>query len=193
MGCKLTSLSRYRKHMATLGTLAVSATVAVGVASASSGSGGLGTGGTGPSGGGGGGSSSSDAAFPVRGKVTWGDGLGAGRGHQGQDLLAKCGKAVVAAQPGRVQMRDSHSAAGNYVVIDGTGRRKDTVYMHLLKRASVRKGARVEAGEVIGRVGSTGRASACHLHFEMWSAPGYYEGGSPVNPKPFLRSAHRKR
>ena len=59
--------------------------------------------------------------FPIRGKHTYGDGLGAGRGHDGQDLMAKCGKPVVAVWPGRVQMIDYHGAAGNYVVVDGKG------------------------------------------------------------------------
>ena len=32
----------------------------------------------------------------------------------------------------------------------------------------------------------TGNASTCHLHFEIWTAPGWYEGGSPRDPKPDL-------
>ena len=124
--------------------------------------------------------------FPVVGKHTYGDGLGAGRDHQGQDLLADCGKRVVAAQAGRVQQRAYHGAAGNYVVIDGKGRLQDAVYMHLMRRAEVGKGERVAAGETVGRVGDTGNTSACHLHFELWSDPGYYEGGKPIDPAPFL-------
>ncbi len=60
--------------------------------------------------------------FPVKGKHTYGDGLGAGRGHQGQDLLAKCGKPIVAAQPGKVKVKDYQAGgAGNYVVVKGKG------------------------------------------------------------------------
>ena len=131
------------------------------------------------------------AFFPLRSRFDWGDGLGAGRGHQGQDLLTKCRKPVLAVQPGRVQVRKRHSAAGNYVVIDGRGKRKDAVYMHLLRKARVRKGERVEAGEQIGLVGRTGRASACHLHFELWSGDGWYEGGRPIDPEPSLRKWRR--
>jgi murein DD-endopeptidase MepM/ murein hydrolase activator NlpD len=138
-------------------------------------------------------SGSSDGQFPVIGKHTYGDGLGAGRDHQGQDLLADCGNRVVAAQPGRVQLRDSHASAGNYVVIDGQGQLEDTVYMHLQRRAEVGKGERVAAGQTIGRVGDTGNAGACHLHFEMWSEPGYYEGGKPIDPEPDLRRWDRSR
>jgi murein DD-endopeptidase MepM/ murein hydrolase activator NlpD len=132
-------------------------------------------------------SDSSDGVFPVVGKHSYGDGLGAGRDHQGQDLLAKCGKRVVAAQSGRVQMRDYHGSAGYYVVVDGERRLHDTVYMHLQDRPDVGKGERVDAGQTVGRVGDSGNASTCHLHFEIWSEPGYYEGGKPVDPEPYLR------
>jgi murein DD-endopeptidase MepM/ murein hydrolase activator NlpD len=176
----------------TLGAVALSVVVlgAAGAASASTDTGGIGTGEpdpattnttstTGTTG--------SDGVFPVRGKHTYGDGIGAGRGHQGQDILARCGKRVVAAQRGRVAYRDYQGAAGNYVVIDGAGRRADEVYMHLQRRASVRKGERVEAGDPLGRVGDTGDATACHLHFEMWSEPGWYKGGRVIDPRPSLK------
>ncbi len=127
-------------------------------------------------------------AFPIRGKHTYGDGIGAGRGHQGQDIMANCGKKVVAAQPGRVRFVDYQaSGAGHYVVVKRKGKSYDYVYMHMLKRLSVRKGERLVAGEQIGWVGSTGRSTACHLHFEMWRAPGWYRGGRLEDPKPFLR------
>jgi murein DD-endopeptidase MepM/ murein hydrolase activator NlpD len=144
--------------------------------------GGVGTGGTGGYGTGG-----ADGVFPIRGHHTYGDGIGAGRNHQGQDIMAKCGKPVVASQAGRVYLVDYHSAAGNYVVIDAKGKANDTVYMHLLHRSSVREGQRVQAGRQLGLVGQTGDATACHLHFEMWSPPGYYKGGSIVDPLPFLK------
>ena len=132
--------------------------------------------------------------FPIRGRHTYGDGLGAGRGHQGQDLLASCGKPVVAAMSGRVRLVDYQaSGAGNYVVIKGKDRRFDYVYMHMLRRLSVEEGDRVEAGDQIGLVGSTGRSTACHLHFEMWTAPGWYNGGDVANPKPSLKAWDRGR
>jgi murein DD-endopeptidase MepM/ murein hydrolase activator NlpD len=37
-------------------------------------------------------------------------------------------------------------------------------------------------------VGDTGRASGCHLHFEEWTAPGWYAGGKPFDPLPDLRA-----
>jgi murein DD-endopeptidase MepM/ murein hydrolase activator NlpD len=147
---------------------------------------------------GGGGATGSSAevgsgVFPLRGRHTYGDGLGAGRGHQGQDILAKCGKPVVAALPGRVSyVGYQGGGAGNYVVIDGSAGRPDTVYMHLAERAAVRKRERIQAGELLGRVGDTGRASACHLHFEMWSAPGWGKGGGLLDPEPYLRRWDRR-
>ncbi len=129
--------------------------------------------------------------FPVRGPHTYGDGLGAGRGHQGQDILAKCGTRVVAARGGRVHYRKFQSAAGNYVVInlpDG----RSMVYAHLLHPALVRKGERVKTGEKIGLVGRTGDATACHLHFELWSRPGWYKGGRVMNPTPLLKDWDRR-
>ena len=175
-----------RRYAVTIGCVAALAGLATGVASASSGTGGISSDGTS------GGSGSTDAAstadgvFPVRAKHTYGDGLGAGRNHQGQDILAKCGKRVVSALPGRVSHRAYQSAAGNYVVVDGEGKLPDTVYMHLSRRASVRKGQKVAAGTTLGRVGDTGHATACHLHFEMWAPPGWYKGGKLLDPSPSL-------
>lgn len=157
---------------------------AMSAASSKAGTGGIGTGSDeGPT---------TDGTFPVQAPHEYGDGLGAGRGHQGQDLLAKCGKPVVAAQAGRVRFKDYQaSGAGNYVVIKGTDTKFDYVYMHLLRGVEVSKGDRVEAGDTLGQVGSTGDSTACHLHFEMWAAPGWYAGGDLVDPKPFLKDWDR--
>ena len=46
--------------------------------------------------------------FPLLGRHTYGDGFGAGRNHQGQDLFASCGTRVVAARGGRIQTRAYH-------------------------------------------------------------------------------------
>ena len=127
--------------------------------------------------------------FPVQGKYDFGtevNRFGGGRGHKGQDVFATCGTPVVAALSGRVTLAKWQDRAGNYVVIkasDGTGQ----AYMHLQRPASVEKGQTVTAGEPIGLVGDTGRASGCHLHFELWTAPGWYEGGEPIDPLPALR------
>jgi murein DD-endopeptidase MepM/ murein hydrolase activator NlpD len=127
--------------------------------------------------------------FPVRGAHDYGTGenrFGGGRDHRGQDVLAPCGEPVVAALGGRVSDVKWESAAGNYAVVraaNGTSQ----VYMHLRDAASVHAGERIEAGAAIGRVGRTGDASTCHLHFEQWTAPGWYAGGRAVDPLPALR------
>jgi murein DD-endopeptidase MepM/ murein hydrolase activator NlpD len=131
-------------------------------------------------------------AFPLLGDHDFGESgarFGAGRSghtHQGQDVMADCGIPVVAARGGRVQYSGYQSAAGNYVVIDGKGTGYDTAYMHFLQPSPLRAGDQVRTGQPIGLVGSTGSSTACHLHFEIWTAPGWYEGGSPLDPLPFL-------
>jgi murein DD-endopeptidase MepM/ murein hydrolase activator NlpD len=129
--------------------------------------------------------------FPVRGPHSYGDGMGAGRGHEGVDVMASCGTRMVSALKGRVEHRDYHSAAGNYVVIDTKGSPDDLMYAHLIRPSLVQPGQRVSAGQMIGRVGETGNAQGCHLHFEYWSGD-WYGGGSPVDPVPFLKRLDRK-
>jgi murein DD-endopeptidase MepM/ murein hydrolase activator NlpD len=118
--------------------------------------------------------------FPVRGRHSYGDGVGAprvGHTHQGQDVPAACGTKLVAARGGRVQWKAYDGGGGNYVVIDGKKTSHDYVYMHLKKPSPLHKGDRVKTGQKIGLVGATGDATGCHLHFEEWSGPGWYEGG----------------
>ena len=127
--------------------------------------------------------------FPLDVGFEWGDGFGAGRRHGGQDLFADCGSPILAVRSGRVQRAESQARAGNYIVIDGNGTRVDTMYAHMLRRSPLRKGGYVAAGEEIGLVGSSGNASGCHLHFEIWTGPGWYEGGHPMpNVGQLLRS-----
>jgi murein DD-endopeptidase MepM/ murein hydrolase activator NlpD len=173
--------TKHGRRASLAGLMVAAAICGLGAQALAATSGGVGMGGTGGAG------TSAAGVFPVRGHHTYGDGLGAGRDHEGQDIMAKCGKPVVAAQAGRVGFVDYHAAAGNYVVIDAKGKANDTVYMHLLRRTSLRKGQRVRAGQQLGLVGRTGDATACHLHFEMWSPPGWYKGGSVIDPLPYLK------
>ena len=127
--------------------------------------------------------------FPLRGPHSYGDGIGAGRGHQGGDVLARCGQPLVAARAGTVYYNDYQaSGAGNYLVINikGAGGRSH-VYMHMPVRSPLKVGAKVKTGQRIGSVGTTGRSTACHLHFEVWSGPGWYQGGTFLDPIPMLR------
>jgi len=127
--------------------------------------------------------------FPIRGPHGYGEyaaGFGGGRGHQGQDVFAACGTPLVAARGGLVKFKQYHSRAGHYLIIDGERTGVDYAYMHLAAAALVDKGERVRTGQPIGYVGDTGAASGCHLHFEMWRAPGWYSGGAAFDPLPQL-------
>ena len=59
--------------------------------------------------------------------------------------------------------------------------------MHMREPARVTAGQSVTTGQSIGRVGDTGDAEGCHLHFELWTAPGWYSGGHPIDPLPTLK------
>lgn len=130
--------------------------------------------------------------FPVRGPHNFGQSgarFGAGRSghmHQGQDVMADCGTKLVAARGGVVKFKQYQANAGNYVIIDGDMDDVDYGYMHLAEPSPLNEGDHVYTGQQIGVVGDTGDASACHLHFEEWSAPGWYNGGSPFDPLPDL-------
>jgi murein DD-endopeptidase MepM/ murein hydrolase activator NlpD len=135
-----------------------------------------------------------DHVFPVRGRHGYGgsgSGFGSGRAghlHQGHDVFAACGVRLVAARGGTVQYSGYHGAAGNYMVIDGAGSDLDYVYMHMAEPSPFKTGDRVYTGQRIGSVGETGNARGCHLHFELWGAPGWYDGGSPFDPLPSLQA-----
>jgi len=127
--------------------------------------------------------------FPIDGDWEWGGPQthfgDRGGAHDGEDLMADCGTPIVAAAPGRVVVADFHGAAGHHVVIRGDG--FDHVYMHLARAPRHGPGDRVRLGERLGAVGRTGNASACHLHFEIWTKPGWYEGGRARDPRPDLK------
>jgi murein DD-endopeptidase MepM/ murein hydrolase activator NlpD len=132
-------------------------------------------------------------SFPILGDHDYGSegsGFGSARSghtHQGQDVMAACGATLVAARGGRVQTSTWDDAAGNYLVIDGKGSRYDFMYAHLAEPSPLQEGEVVRTGQPIGIVGTTGSSTACHLHFEIWDTPGWYEGGSPFDPLPYLQ------
>lgn len=132
--------------------------------------------------------------FPVQGAYTLGGNdarFGAGRtgyAHQGQDILAASGTPVVTPRAGFVAWRAfQKDGAGHYVVVRGDDGR-DYVFMHLLDGSvAVQKGQAVTAGQQLGAVGSTGRSSGAHLHFEIWPAGWYSSKASrPIDPLPDL-------
>lgn len=131
--------------------------------------------------------------FPVRGPHTFGAAGGlfgaprGGRAHEGQDVMASCGTPLVAAAGGVVSHNRFHGLAGNYLVIDGEG--YDYAYLHLSTPSPLPVGTPVRPGQPIGTVGATGNARGCHLHFEVWTDPGYRRGGRAIDPLPLLRRA----
>jgi murein DD-endopeptidase MepM/ murein hydrolase activator NlpD len=100
--------------------------------------------------------------------------------HTGQDLGAALGTRVYAVAPGRVVAAGPNDGYGNQVVLDHGGG-VQSAYNHL-SVIVVPAGARVRAGQLVGRVGSTGLSTAPHLHFEIRL------GGRPVDPAPVLRA-----
>ncbi len=132
--------------------------------------------------------------FPLPGPHTYGgpDGrFGAprsGHTHQGQDVPASCGEKLYAFEKGEVTVNAyQDGGAGYYVVVHGLLTGTDAVYMHLKAPSWAPAGTGVTAGQQIGKVGDTGDAVGCHLHFERWSVPGWYVGGAPYDPLPELQ------
>lgn len=132
-------------------------------------------------------------AFPVPGEHSFGGAASrfgaprSGHTHQGQDVAAACGQRILAAEGGTVSVNAyQDGGAGNYLVVHGALSGTDYVYMHMKKPSWAPAGYLVHTGEGVGKVGNTGSSSGCHLHFEHWSAPGWYEGGAPFDPLPEL-------
>jgi len=125
--------------------------------------------------------------FPIPSAHTFGDGFGAGRGHQGVDIFAPCATLTVAVMNARVIYSGFQGAAGNYVVLRNKKVKRDYVYMHLQTPSPLLKGQKVVKGQFVGGVGDTGRATGCHLHFEIWRGK-WYRGGSALDPMPSLQA-----
>lgn len=101
--------------------------------------------------------------------------------HDGVDLVAAHGTPVYAASDGIVLGAGPNGGYGNWIQIDHSGDddrgKLSTVYGHLSRFApGLKAGVRVSQGDVIGFVGSTGRSTGAHLHFEILS------NGKPVDP-----------
>ena len=96
--------------------------------------------------------------------------------HEGIDLVAPAGTPVYAAADGVVVGAAPNGRYGNWIRIEH-GDKLATVYGHLMAFApGIEPGESVVRGELIGFVGSTGRSTGAHLHFEV------LDNGKPVNP-----------
>ncbi len=102
--------------------------------------------------------------------------LGYTRMHKGIDFAAPRGTPIYAAGNGTVTYAGRKGGYGKYVMIRHNGN-FSTAYAHMNGYGrGVRRGARVRQGQVIGYVGSTGRSTGPHLHYEI------HRGGQQVNP-----------
>ncbi|MGE5767226.1 MAG: peptidoglycan DD-metalloendopeptidase family protein, partial [Bacteroidota bacterium] len=102
--------------------------------------------------------------------------LGYSRMHQGTDFAAPSGTPIYAAGNGVVEFAGRKGGYGNYVRIRH-GSSYQTAYAHMKGFAKgTKKGARVKQGQVIGYVGTTGRSTGPHLHYEV------HLNGKQVNP-----------
>jgi murein DD-endopeptidase MepM/ murein hydrolase activator NlpD len=93
--------------------------------------------------------------------------LGKTRAHKGVDYAAPSGTPIRAAGNGTISFRGKKGGYGKTVIIEH-GNGKSTLYAHLSRYGrNKKKGKRVEQGDVIGYVGSTGMATGPHLHYEF--------------------------
>ncbi|WP_228479909.1 M23 family metallopeptidase [Microbacterium abyssi] len=126
---------------------------------------------------------SGEVRYPLpSGSYTQGRSIGGG--HNGVDMLAPAGTPIYAAAAGVVRASaDSIGGYGVAIMIDHVvgGQSVSTTYGHMTYGSrQVQAGQRVAAGQLIGLVGSTGRSTANHLHFEVWV------GGSLLEPYSWL-------
>jgi murein DD-endopeptidase MepM/ murein hydrolase activator NlpD len=105
--------------------------------------------------------------------------------HEGIDFIAESGTPIRAAAAGIVVTSERHPQYGNLIEIDH-GNELITRYAHASK-VMIRQGALVKRGQKIAEVGSTGRSTGPHLHFEVRFK------GIAQNPNRFLQNAHQQK
>ena len=133
---------------------------------------------------------STPSGWPVRGYITDGFGLrsnpfggGGSENHPGLDISAPFGTAINATADGIVIFSGVHGGYGNVVVVDH-GYGVTTRYAHM-SRLDVQVGDPVTRGKQLGAVGSTGRSTAPHCHYEVRLQD------RPVNPMSYITTALR--
>jgi murein DD-endopeptidase MepM/ murein hydrolase activator NlpD len=98
--------------------------------------------------------------------------------HTGLDIDGELNDPIYAAAEGKVILSAWDAEHGNHILIDHTHGLK-TEYLHMNKML-VRSGDMVRKGQLIGLVGTTGRSTGTHLHYEV------HVNDAPVNPTPYL-------
>ena len=115
---------------------------------------------------------------PTRGRLTSPFGMRGGSRHTGIDIANSRGTEVKAADAGKVSFAGTRGAYGQLIIIDHENGYQ-TYYAHL-NSMSVSAGTRVHKDQLIGTIGTTGRTTGPHLHFEV------RKNGTPVNPLGFV-------
>jgi murein DD-endopeptidase MepM/ murein hydrolase activator NlpD len=132
-----------------------------------------------------------EAWFPVRGTIDFGSydaRFGVWRGshrHEGQDVFADAGTALVAIRDGSVVETGDDGGRGNYVAIWSPEVDRTFVYLHMRAPTPHAVGDAVQGGDRVGAVGCTGSCWGDHLHLEMRVGRG--TTGKPLDPLPLLR------
>ncbi|WFR67433.1 M23 family metallopeptidase [Curtobacterium flaccumfaciens] len=106
--------------------------------------------------------------------------------HQGLDFNPGMGAPIGAVAAGTVRVSGTYFSYGNAVVIDHVidGRKVATLYGHMMPGSSpLRVGDTVEAGEFVGKVGSSGVSTGAHLHLEV-----LMDGVAPIDPEVWLET-----
>lgn len=103
--------------------------------------------------------------------------LGYNKMHKGVDFAARSGTPIMAAGDGVIEVAGWNGGYGRYIRIRHNGTYK-TAYAHMKAfRRGMKKGTRVKQGQIIGYVGTSGRSTGPHLHYEV------LKGGRQVNPR----------
>lgn len=121
-----------------------------------------------------------NSPFGLR-KMPWEEG---GRLHEGVDIAAPAGSAVRATMGGVVLRRGVDGGYGRFIEVRHASG-LTSLYAHLGRVAPLKAGTVVKPGQVVGYVGSSGRSTGAHLHFEI-----RYDG-KPLNPVVFLGRAFK--
>jgi murein DD-endopeptidase MepM/ murein hydrolase activator NlpD len=133
--------------------------------------------------------------YPADGRITSGfgyrfspfqrgDGLHRGQFHEGIDIANKPDTPIAAAGDGTVRYAGWKGGFGMVVLIDH-GYGLSTLYGHASK-VTVKTGESIARGQLIGYMGTTGRSTGSHLHYEVW------RHGKPVNPLKYLEGRPRR-
>jgi murein DD-endopeptidase MepM/ murein hydrolase activator NlpD len=104
--------------------------------------------------------------------------------HTGIDIGGNYNDPVYATADGTVQFVGYDNAHGHNLIINHSNGLR-TRYMHLNKKPSVNQGETVEKGQQIGLLGSTGRSTGPHLHYEI------IKNGTQIDPKPYMQTARK--